>query len=147
MLMRFIPESKYDPHADPIVETLGWDRIAAAIDEQAARLGPRTVVASNHNVLCGHVEIALNDSPNVYCASARRTEFDFVGRGVVPSDAPVVYVETERYPRDWRETFADRTCTLADRVDVTRAGRVVQRASIWTCPAVMRDDGAKQARK
>jgi hypothetical protein len=147
VMMRFIPESAYDPRADPIVETLGWDRIAAAIDEQAARLGPRAVVASNHNVLCGHVEIALGDSPNVYCASARRTEFDFVGRGVVPSGAPVVYVETERYPRDWREALPDRTCTLADRVDVTRAGRVVQRASIWTCPAVTHDDGAKQARK
>jgi hypothetical protein len=134
VLLRLIPASMYDPNADPVNETIGWDRIDAAIARQAAALGPRAVVASNHNVLCGHLEIALDDSPNVYCASARRTEFDFVGRGTVPRDVPVVYVETARYPRD-AALAVGRPCELADRVDVMRAGKPIQRVRVWSCPA------------
>ena len=35
--------------------------------------GPDTVVASNHNVLCGQIAAQLDDRPHVYCPSPRRT--------------------------------------------------------------------------
>ncbi len=144
-LLRLVPAAMYDANADPINETLGWDRIGAAIERAADKSGPRAVVASNHNVLCGHIEVALGDAPNVYCASARRTEFDFVGRGVVPTDVPVVYVETARYRRDPNAALPGRTCTVAEDIDVTRAGRSVQRVRVWSCGGVRHDEPARQA--
>jgi 4-amino-4-deoxy-L-arabinose transferase-like glycosyltransferase len=146
VLLGLIPSSVYDASADPINETLGWDRITPAVARAADKLGPRAVVVSNHNVLCGHLEVALGDAPNVYCASERRTEFDFVGRGVVPRDAPVVYVETARYPRAPSEVLGSRECAIAEEVDVTRAGRVVQRVRIWSCATARADDTRQAAR-
>lgn len=135
VLMELIPESIYDANADPVNETFGWSRIDTSVRASADALGPGTVVASNHNVLCGHLEVALGDAPNVYCASARRTEFDFVGRGVVPRDVPVVYVDTARYARAPSDALDGRACTLDDRVDIARADRVIQSVRVWSCPA------------
>jgi 4-amino-4-deoxy-L-arabinose transferase-like glycosyltransferase len=132
-LMRAIPASVYDANADPVNETLGWDEIRDAVVGQASRLGPGTVVASSHNVLCGHLQEALDDAPHVYCASPRRTEFDFVGRSQPPSDAPVVYVDSARYPLDPSAVLPSRQCEVVDRVDVKRGDRIVNEIHIFAC--------------
>jgi hypothetical protein len=112
----------YDPVADPLSETIGWDRVTAAIDAHAAKLGRGTVVAGAHNVLCGHVEAALDDTPPVYCASPRRTEYDFIGRRSPPESAPVVFVDSDRYPADAVAALPHHACGPVQRVEVDRAG-------------------------
>ena len=144
VLIGHLSEAHYDAAADPVNETLGWDRIHGAIDRVAERLGGRTVVVSSHNVLCGHLEVELGDSPPVFCASPRRTEYDFVGRGVPPRNAPIVYVDTVRYTRDPTEATA-RSCSLAEQVDVTRAGHTVQSVRIWACDVPSNGDDIRQA--
>ena len=116
-------------------ETFGWDRITSSIRRSAESLGQGTVVAGNHNVLCGHLEYALDDSPNVYCASEHRTQFDFVGRRAIPRSTPVVYVDSSRYPRDPTLALEGRACSLDRRVEIERGGRVVQNVRVWSCPA------------
>jgi hypothetical protein len=131
VLMNALPS--YDPAADPFNETIGWDRVRAAVTSHAATLGPSTVVAGAHNVLCGHVQAALDDSPNVYCASPRRTEFDFVGRRSPPVDAPVVFVDSDRYPADLALALPRHRCVRAEDVDLERAGRRLGRYRIHEC--------------
>jgi len=96
-------------------------------------------------VLCGHLQEALDDSPNVYCISARRTEFDFIGRGVAPRDAPVVYVETARYPNDPARALPGRACTLVDRIDMERGGHFIHHVRVWSCAAEEGWDDSAQA--
>ena len=131
VLARAMPA--YNPNADPMSETVGWDRVSAAIEEHAAKLGPRTVVAGAHNVLCGHVQAALDDSPAVYCASARRTEFDFIGRRSPPSDAPVVFVDSDRYPENPGVALPDHACAHAQNIEVERSGLHLGRYRIHDC--------------
>jgi hypothetical protein len=123
----------YDPAADPITETIGWDRVSAAIETHAARLGPRTVVAGAHNTLCGHLQAAIDDAPPVYCASSRRTEFDFVGRRSPPENVPVVFVTSDRYPDDPALALPQYRCTRAQDVDVARGGHLLARYRIHEC--------------
>jgi hypothetical protein len=123
----------YNPDADPFNETLGWDRVRAAIESHAATLGHGTVVASAHNVLCGHVQSATDDVPPVYCPSPRRTEFDFVGRRSPPVDAPVVFVDSDRYPADLPLALPHHRCAHAQDVELERAGRVLGRYRIHEC--------------
>jgi 4-amino-4-deoxy-L-arabinose transferase-like glycosyltransferase len=131
VLMNAVPP--YDPDLDPYTETLGWDRIGTAIASHAATLGPTTVVAGAHNVLCGHVQATLDDSPPVYCASPRRTEYDFVGRRLPPVDAPVVFVDSERYPADAAQALPAHVCVRAEDVDVEREGHLLARYRIHEC--------------
>jgi hypothetical protein len=112
----------YDPRADPLAETLGWDRVRAVVRAHAAELGPGAVVVGAHNVLCGHVEAALDDRPAVYCASPRRTEFDFTGRRTPPGGAPVVFVDSERYPADRPLALPDRVCRPPEEIAIERSG-------------------------
>jgi 4-amino-4-deoxy-L-arabinose transferase-like glycosyltransferase len=112
----------YDPRVDPIAETLGWERVAAGVTARAARLGPDTVAAGAHNVLCGHLQAALDDSPPVYCASPRRTEYDFLGRRTPPPGAPVVFVDSDRYPASTEMVLPAHTCGPAYDVEVDRDG-------------------------
>jgi 4-amino-4-deoxy-L-arabinose transferase-like glycosyltransferase len=136
------------PWNDAINETLGWDRITSSVRRQAESLGGGAVVASHHNVLCGHLAWALHDTPNVYCASERRTELDFVGRRRVPRESPVVYVDSERYPRAPSDALEGRSCTLGERLEIERGGRVVQTMRIWSCPAEPANDREeRQARR
>jgi 4-amino-4-deoxy-L-arabinose transferase-like glycosyltransferase len=123
----------YDPAADPLNETLGWDRLAAAITTRASRLGPRAVVASAHNVLCGHVQVALDDSPAVYCPSPRRTEYDFLERRSPPPDVPVVLVDNDRYPAYAASALPGLECGPAQDVVVDRSGLVVARYHLRDC--------------
>lgn len=132
-VLRLVPPALYDPNVDPLNETVGWDRIRMAVLEDVRNLGPNTVIASNHNVICGHVLIAVDDTPAVFCSSPKRTAFDFLGRRDPPSSSPVVYVHTERYRLDPEEALPGRSCTLEETVDVTRADRVVNRVYIHAC--------------
>jgi hypothetical protein len=112
----------YDPAADPFAETIGWERVSAAIVVHAARLGPGVAVVGAHNVLCGHIQAAVDDSPPVYCASPRRTQFDFIGRRTPPTGAPVVFVDTERYPADVALALPDRACGTPEGIEIDRSG-------------------------
>jgi hypothetical protein len=125
--------SAYDPDADPFTETLGWDRVRDAVTSHAERLGPATVVAAAHNVLCGHVMSALDNSPAVYCPSPRRTEFDFVGRRSPPVGAPVVFVDSDRYPADAAQALPHHRCVRAEDVELERGGHVLGRYRIHEC--------------
>ncbi len=135
LIFRVIPDSMYDARVDPYNETVGWSRIRSAIVAESDALGG-AVVVGNHNVLCGHLDVALDDQPNVYCASPRRTEFDFVDRVEVPARSPVVYVETDRYALDPARALPDRTCTLADTVVLKRATHTIERVHLYACPAL-----------
>jgi hypothetical protein len=125
--------SSYDPDADPFTETLGWDRVREAVTSHAAKLGPAAVVASAHNVLCGHVQSALDDSPAVYCPSPRRTEYDFVGRRSPPDSAPVVFVDSDRYQADTALALPHHRCVRAEDVEIERGGRLLGRYRIHEC--------------
>ncbi len=132
-LMEAIPPSAYDAAADPVNETLGWNEIREAIIERAHDLGPSAVVAGSHNVLCGHLREALDDAPHVYCASPRRTEFDFIERGQPPREVPVLYVDSARYTLDPSIVLPTRRCDVAGHVDVKRGDRVVNELRIFAC--------------
>jgi MFS family permease len=123
----------YDPHADPLAETIGWDRVRATIEAHAALLGPRAVVAGAHNVLCGHVQAALDDSPAVYCASPRRTEYDFIDRRSPPDDVPVVFVDSDRYPAEPEVALPLHVCGPATDVEVERSGLHQARYRVHDC--------------
>ena len=132
-VLRLLPESAYNPDADPINETLGWDRVRAAIAAESARLGPEATVASEQNVLCGHLDVALGDEPAVYCPSRRRTEFDFIGRRDPPSRAPVIYVDSARYPGDPAVSLPLHSCARVREIEVERGGHVLGRYRISEC--------------
>jgi hypothetical protein len=130
-VMKALPS--YDPNADPYAETVGWDRVAEAVASHAATLGSGAVAAGAHNVLCGHLQAAVDDSPPVYCASARRTEYDFVGRRSPPADAPVVFVDSDRYPEDPASALPRHRCVRAQDVEIERGGRLLARYRIHEC--------------
>jgi 4-amino-4-deoxy-L-arabinose transferase-like glycosyltransferase len=123
----------YDPNADPYAETVGWDRVAADVQSHAEKLGPRTVVAGAHNVLCGHVQGALDDSPPVFCVAPRRTQFDFVGRRHPPAGAPVVFLDSERYPADAEITLPDYACGPRQDLEIDRSGLFQARYRLRDC--------------
>ena len=133
VLVRAVPASLYSPNGDPINETLGWDRVHAAVDASARRLGPGAVVASHHNVLCGHVAAELGDQPPMYCASPRRTEFDFLERRTPPPGAPVIFVESSRYPAEPGTVLEGVRCVRAATIDVERGGVAIGEYRIHEC--------------
>ena len=133
VLARFLAPPLYDVRADPVTETMGWDRVQRAIAFEARAAGPDTVVASTHNVLCGHAAVALGDHPPVYCASPRRTEFDFMGRRTPPPDVPVLYLDSQRYPGDPALALPGRRCRLAQNVDIEHDGMTVNEFRLFVC--------------
>jgi hypothetical protein len=132
-LSGLVPARAYNPDADPIVETLGWDRLREAIAAESSRLGPAAVVASDQNVLCGHLDVVLHDTPAVYCASLRRTEFDFIDRRNPPPGAPVIFVDSARYPGDPSVLLPGRDCARTKTIAVERGDRVVSQYRIYAC--------------
>jgi len=132
-MMRLVPGSLYNAFDDPVNETFGWNHVEAAIEEEVARLGPDAVVASNHNVLCGHITAQLDDRLHVYCPTPRRTAFDFFGRRDPPADVPVVYVSSSRYHESLERSLPGRQCARAQTVDVQRDGRSVAGYGIYAC--------------
>jgi len=133
-LMNALPG--FDPNADPLTETLGWDAVREAVEARASALGPGAVVAGAHNVLCGHLQSVLDDAPPVYCASPRRTQFDFVGRRTPPRDAPVVFVDSDRYRADAAQALPRHACAGAEDVVVERGGRVLGHYRVRSCVPV-----------
>jgi 4-amino-4-deoxy-L-arabinose transferase-like glycosyltransferase len=123
----------YDAAADPINETVGWDRVRSAVAAHATALGSVSVVVAAHNVLCGHLQVAIDDSPPVYCASPRRTQFDFVGRRSPPAESPVVLVDSERYPADIPSAMRGYQCAAPDTIDVERLGLHAARYRLHDC--------------
>jgi 4-amino-4-deoxy-L-arabinose transferase-like glycosyltransferase len=123
----------YEPNADPFAETIGWDRVAAAVKAHARRLGPETVVAGAHNVLCGHAQAALDDAPPVFCVAPKRTQYDFVGRRHPPSGAPVVFVDSERYPADPDVALHDHVCGPPQELEIDRSGLFQARYRLRDC--------------
>lgn len=133
VLVRLVPDWAYAPDWDPANELIGWDRVTAAVREEVAHLGPRVVVASHHNVLCGHLALELDDRPHVYCPSPRRTELDFVGRRDPPPSAPVVFVDSLRYPADPSALLPGRACRRVHTIDLRRDGRFMGQYRVHVC--------------
>jgi 4-amino-4-deoxy-L-arabinose transferase-like glycosyltransferase len=133
VLARFLAPPVYDLRADPVTETMGWESVQRAIASEAKITGPNTVVASAHNVLCGHAAVALGDNPPVYCASPRRTEFDFVDRRTPPADAPVIFLDSARYTGDPAVALPGRRCRLAQNIDVTHDRTTVNEFRLFAC--------------
>jgi hypothetical protein len=133
VLARFLSPPVYDVRMDPVTETMGWDRVQRAVAFEAKIAGPNTVVASAHNVLCGHAAVALGENLDVYCASPRRTEFDFMGRRMPPAEAPVLYLDSTRYPGDPAVALPGRRCRLAQNIDVTHDGTTVSEFRLFAC--------------
>ena len=132
-LLRLLPASIYRGNADPSSEVFGWDRVRDAVTAEASLLGPAAVVVSHHNVLCGHLAAALDDRPPVYCASPRRTEFDFLGRRDPPAAAPIVYVESDRYPAEPASILPGRSCALVRTLDIERGDHLLNQFRIYDC--------------
>ena len=132
-LLHLVPAHLYDPNHDATTELQGWDRVDAALHESAELLGPDAVIASCQYALCAQILRQVDDRPAVYCPSARRTEFDFLGRHTPPARAPVLYVNDDHYPDAPGELLPGRRCDLARDVPVERAGRVVRHYRLYAC--------------
>jgi hypothetical protein len=101
--------------------------------DEASRLGPQVVIASEYNVLCGHLDVAVDDEPAVYCPSPRRTAFDFFGRRTLSAQVPVLFVDSARYPGDRSASLPHHTCASVREIAVERGGRSVARYRISEC--------------
>jgi hypothetical protein len=133
-LRRFLPAGAYDPDRDLFNEMAGWAEVRAGVAEEAARLGPGTVVASCQYALCAHLLAALDDQPAVYCPGLRRTQFDFLGRRDPPADVPVLYLQDDHYHEPPAALLPDRECRALRTLPVEREGVVMQRYHLWACP-------------
>ena len=132
-LRRFLPAGAYEPNRDFFNEMVGWAELRAAVGEDAAALGPATVVASCQYALCAHILAALDDRPAVYCPGQRRTEFDFIGRGEPPASAPVLYVQDDHYHEAPATLLPGRECRPLRTLSVERGGVVMQAYHLWAC--------------
>jgi hypothetical protein len=134
-LRRFLPAGTYDADRDFFNEIPGWPEVRAAVTQEAAVLGPATVVAGSQYALCAHVLTALDDRPPVYCPGPKRTQFDFLGRGRrdPPESAPVLYVHDDHYRDPPSALLPDRECHPLRTVPVERKGVVMQRYHLWAC--------------
>ena len=110
-----------------------WLEVRAAVTQEAAALGPDTVVASSQYALCAHVLTALDDRPRVYCPGSQRTEFDFLGRRDPPATAPVLYLHDDHYHDPPGALLPDRDCRAIRTLPVERQGVVMQRYHLWAC--------------
>jgi 4-amino-4-deoxy-L-arabinose transferase-like glycosyltransferase len=128
-LLRLLPAGD----GDPVNETLGWDELRAAIALEAPRLGPGVVLASSHNVLCGHLLTETRDAPRTYCVSPARTAFDFLDRRTPPPGAPVLYIDSARYPGDPAALLRGYRCRDLRRVRVTRGPREIGSFRLAAC--------------
>jgi len=111
----------------------GWDQVAGAVENAAAALGPKTVVASCQYALCAHVLAAIDDRPQVYCPTLRRTEFDFMGRREPPADAPVLYVADDHYHDNPVDLMPGRICQPLGIVPIEGDGRILEHYRLSAC--------------
>jgi hypothetical protein len=87
----------------------------------------------------------MGDAPEVYCPTTRRSAFDFFGRHNPPPQATVVTLTNDIHP-ELPAGVEGRTCTLADEVDVERAGRQVARYFVHSCPPASADSEKRASR-
>ncbi|MBN8614371.1 MAG: glycosyltransferase family 39 protein [Deltaproteobacteria bacterium] len=139
---RTLPHVVYDGSRDAVHETLGWTELRAAIDRAGRHLGPRVVVAAAHNVFCGHLLVELDDRPEVYCPSVRRTQFDFIGRGEPPVDGPVLFIEASRDGALRAAAMRGRVCTRVDHLEIARGETEASRYEIFACEVVGSGDAS-----
>jgi hypothetical protein len=132
-LIRAIPAGHYDPRADMINELIGWDQVRARVSQVASATPGQVVLVSNHYSMCGRLLFEMNDAPNVYCPTARRSAFDFFGRHDVPAGATAIAVTNDIHP-ELPAGIEGRTCTTIDQVEIERAGRRVARYFVQSCP-------------
>jgi hypothetical protein len=132
--LRLLPADHYDPRADIVNELIGWDEIRPRVAQAANAVPGQVVLASNHYSLCGRLLFETNDTPSVYCPTAKRSAFDFFGRHDPPADATVVLLTTDIH-EELPEALRGRVCSVADEVTVQRGGRDVARYVVQTCRA------------
>ena len=87
----------------------------------------------------------MGDAPNVYCPTARRSAFDFFERRTPPAAATVIALTSDIRP-DLPVGLEGRACTLADEVEVERAGRQVAHYFVHSCPPVAVDSEKRASR-
>ena len=133
LIVAHLPAASYDGSKDVTTEFFGWDEVKQAIDREAAALGPNAVIASTQYSLCAHLMFALDDRPQVYCPSVRRTEFDFIDRHVPPAEAPVLFVNNDHYPDSPDALMEGRNCEPLQTVTVDRGGKAVQHYHLFAC--------------
>jgi hypothetical protein len=131
VLLRLAPAS-YDPRADMINELNGWDQVRASLAQVASAAPGKVVLASNHYSLCGRTMFEMGDWPPVYCPTARRSAFDFFGRHDPPADATVIALTSDIHP-ELPPGLAGRKCSVADQVDIERAGLKVAHYVVQSC--------------
>jgi hypothetical protein len=79
------------------------------------------------------VQGALDDVPPVFCVAPRRTHFDFVGRRDLPAGAPVVFVDSERYPADAEVVLPGYGCGPRQELEIDRSGLLQARYRVRDC--------------
>ena len=126
----------YDPRADMVNELVGWDQVRD--QPRPARRTPPAATSSSRATTtrcAGACSSRWATQPPVFCPTARRSAFDFFERRDPPADATVIALTTDIHP-ELPGGLADRTCTVADQVDVERGGRQVARYFVQSCPPV-----------
>ena len=144
-LLRLIPATHYDARADMINELVGWDEVRASLTRAASAAPGSVVLASNHYSLCGRMMFEMGDSPAVYCPSARRSAYDFFDRRDPPAGATVIALTTDIHEA-MPEGLENRSCVLADTVDVERGGRRVAPYFVNSCAPAPTDAEQRASR-
>ncbi|HUB09316.1 MAG TPA: glycosyltransferase family 39 protein [Myxococcales bacterium] len=145
LLIRMLPAKHYEPRADIINELIGWDQVRANVSQVVADTPGPVVLAGTQFALCGRLLFEMDDRPPVYCVSARRSEFDFIGRRHPPADATVIAITTDAR-QELPDELAERRCTLAQSVEIERGGMNVARYDIHRCPPLAPEIAATAAR-
>jgi hypothetical protein len=138
LLLSVLPAKYYDPRADILNEMVGWDQVRATLARVTATVPGKVVLATSPYAMCGRLVYETGDSPPVYCPTERRSEFAFIDRSTPPADATVVVLTNEIHS-ELPAGVEDRTCTIADQVDVERGGRRMARYLVHTCPPAPRE--------
>jgi hypothetical protein len=139
-MLRLFPASHYDPRADIVNELIGWDEVRAHVAQVANASPGNVVLAGNHYSLCGRLVFETDDTPPVYCPTARRSAFDFFGRHDPPANATVLLLTTDIHD-ELPEALRGRVCSVADEVNVQRGGRDVAHYIVQSClPALSHDE-------
>jgi hypothetical protein len=132
-LIRLFSKDGYDGNTDMSNELIDWKPVRDAVRDVRASLGENVVVASGQYALCAHILYQIDDNPTVYCPTARRTEFDFIGRRDPPPRATVVFVNNDPHPETPGELLPDYRCDHVRDVAIERAGRTVRHFGIFVC--------------
>ena len=144
-IIRVLPPAHYDSRADMSNELAGWDQVRASVGRAASAAPGKVVLASNHYSMCGRLFMEMGDSPAVYCPTARRSAFDFFDRRNLPAQTTVIALTNDIHP-ELPAGLLDRTCSLADEVDIERAGRQVARYFVHSCPPLAADSEKRASR-